>query len=438
MENAPLQSKIAAPTQQEGANSQEGQSMAPPAFQLMASNVVQRQEAAPEGSAPKTLTDTLKELWAKPDKAEFWKFVHDNRAKLKADAEANKWIDDNLGFIQNWRADTVQSDGDHKKWTQAHVKDLTTKVRAKFPSIASIRTFLDSTLVTNDFKLQILGQIMAQIGQAEYILGTMFHQGGTWETGGSNNGPIVNEYHKATGFTWAQDEWCTMFAGYLHLLVGFRENLVKKEGVMWSNPRIRSWHEDNKQYTNAKKDIETPSDYKNYSGASINRSAWQTLKASLVAHYAAKFKDEDEKKAALSKVMTDFFKDHIAPQAGDTVVLNNSKTAANPENHTIVVEAYDAANWTISTVEGNSDNKVRGRLIKLSSPPRAPPPTQPACHSCSVPASSSTKRPPTRTAKRAKMLAHSNSKRARATWTRPSPCSVRCRAKHSSIPSPLW
>jgi hypothetical protein len=370
MENAQLQSKVSQ-SQSNGLESHEGQNtMAPPAFQLMASNVVQRQEAPPtDGSAPKTLTDSLKELWAKDDKKEFWKFVHDNRAKLKTDADATAWIDKNLSFIGNWQADTIVSDGDYKKWTQAHIKTLATDVRAKFPSITDIRTFLDSTLVTNDYKLQVLGKIMALIGQAEYILGTMYHKGGTWESTAANNGPIVNEYHKTTGFTWAQDEWCTMFAGYLHLLVGFREGLVKKDGVMWSNPRMRSWHEDNKQYTDAKKAIESPSDYKNYSGSSINRAAWQSLKASLVTHYAAKFKDEAEKSAALTTIMDDFFKTNPAPQAGDTVILNNSKTASNPENHTIVVEAYDPATWTISTVEGNSNDKVRGRLIKLGEDP---------------------------------------------------------------------
>jgi hypothetical protein len=211
---------------------------------------------------------------------------------------------------------------------------------------------------------------MAQIGQAEYLLGIMVHgRTGSWESTGNNSGPAVDLYHTRTGFTWDRDAWCTMFAGYLALLVGFRENLVRRGGVMWSNPRLHSWHENNRNYTDANAAIESPSDYANYSGTSINRAAWTELKNNLIGHYNMTHASDAARTTHLNTVMSGFFSSHTTPQPGDTVILNNS-TTGNAMDHTIVVERFDAATNTIFTVEGNSSNRVRGRRINLSANPQ--------------------------------------------------------------------
>ena len=357
----------------------EGQEMqnsaAPPAFQLMASAggaPIQRQQApvtTEGGATPPTHTQRLQELWAAEDKAPFWAYIHANRAALGTDREATTWLDQNMSFIGNWRADTVIARGAYARWTPAQMTALATEVRNRFPAIADIRRFVESEFLTNDFKLQKLGILTSQILQAEYILGTMFHRGASWESTGSNSGPSVDLYHDRTGFTWAHDAWCTMFVGYAQLLVGFRR-AIGRGGAMWSNPRLRSWHQDNRDYTQPNREIESPSDYANYSGSSIDRRAWLTLRTALEGHYNTRHADEAARAASLSNVFTTFFAGRATPQPGDIVILNNANTRnTNAENHTIMVEQYDADTHTIHTVEGNSNNRARGRQIRLEENP---------------------------------------------------------------------
>lgn len=346
----------------------------PPGFNLTCGPAAppggqQTTQAAP-AAAPQTPTQRLQELWALPDKTQFWAYVHANRTALAADRDANAWLDANMSMIGNWRADTVIARGGRTRWTAAQIASLATQVRGQFPAIERVRAFVDNQYVSNQYKLEVLGQIMAQVGQAEYLLGIMVHgQTGSWESTGTNSGPAVDMYHNRTGFTWAKDAWCTMFAGYLHLVVGFRERLITRDGVMWSNQRMNSWHQDNRQYTNAAAAIESPSDYANYSGSSIPRADWTTLKNNLIGHYNTTWADDATRIANLNSTVNGFFSSRITPQPGDTVILNNS-TTANSMDHTIVVERYDAATHTIYTVEGNSSNRVRGRRIDLSANPQ--------------------------------------------------------------------
>jgi hypothetical protein len=347
---------------------------APPGFSLTCGGAnppgaQQTAQAAP-AAAPQTPTERLIALWALPDKTQFWAYIHANRTALTADRTANAWLDANMSVIGNWRADTVIARGGRARWTQAQITSLATQVRAQFPTVERVRAFVDNQYVNNQYKLEVLGQIMAQVGQAEYLLGIMVHgQTGTWESTGNNSGPAVDMYHNRTGFTWDRDAWCTMFAGYLHLIVGFRERLVRPQGVMWSNVRLHSWHENNREYTGRHADIESPSDYANYSGTSINRTAWTALKNSLIGHYNMTHASPQAQAASLSTIMSGFYSSNATPQAGDTVILNNATTGNNMD-HTIVVERFDAATHTIFTVEGNSSNRVRGRRINLSANPQ--------------------------------------------------------------------
>lgn len=347
---------------------------APPGFSLTCGGATppggqQTTQAAP-AAAPQTPTERLIAMWALPDKTQFWAYIHANRTALAADRDANAWLDANMSMIGNWRADTVIARGGRTRWTQAQITSLATQVRGQFPTVDSVRTFVDNQYVNNQYKLEVLGQIMAQVGQAEYLLGIMVHgQTGSWESTGTNSGPAVDMYHDRTGFTWAQDAWCTMFAGYLHLIVGFRERLVTRTGVMWSNQRLNSWHENNRNYTNATQDIESPGDYANYSGTSINHAAWTELKNNLIGHYNMTHASPEAQATHLSTLMSGFYSSHATPQPGDTVILNNATTGNNMD-HTIVVERFDAATNTIFTVEGNSSNRVRGRRINLSANPQ--------------------------------------------------------------------
>ncbi len=347
-----------------------GNSKIPPAFGLTASNVVQRSQAPSKvvETSNANITQIIR-LRQNPDNSALWKFIQDNRAILKNDPEASKWIDNNFSVVGNWRVDTIIEEGEYKNWSPARIQALATSVHSKLPSKDRIQTFLASTDVTNEFKLQLLGRIIALVGQAEYLLGTMYHKGKAFE----DFGPFEAKYRSTVGYWNSPDAWCTMFAAYLHSVVGFRDSVLKG-GPMWSNSRLNNWHQHSKRTADAKGDFSTPADYKNYSGdgiysgTKIKPGDWENLIKPLKEHYKLKFKTEEDKNAALTNIMVAFFKGRIKPQPGDIISIPNW-SEGKKYGHTITVEAFDESTWTISTVEGNLSNRILGRTIDLRANP---------------------------------------------------------------------
>lgn len=350
-------------------------SAAPPAFQLLATPI-QRTEDEATPAEPGPIAAELIRLWAEEDKAPFWEYVHGHRAEIGGDAEATAWVDENLSHVENWRADTIVEQGAVTAWTDARKLELATWVRSQFPAIEDIRTYIDNEYISDDLKLQTLGQLRSTIGQAEYLLGSIFHGGNTsWETNGANNGQFVNDYHNTTGFTWAHDAWCTMFTGYLHAVTGFRTDVITRDGAFWSNYRLDVWQNQGIR-SNGNAATADPQDYENYSGSAIQHSAFQSLYDSLVTHHGATWESDEAKSADMSRIFTEFYGTEVTPQAGDTIVMNNAKGRNNTaRDHTVMVESYDAASHTINTVEGNSSDRVRGRQIRMEEDPRNGPST---------------------------------------------------------------
>jgi hypothetical protein len=147
----PVQTPVAPTTEAPGTEGQM-QCAAAPAFSLTCGPAAPpgQRQAAP-AAAPQTPTQRLQALWALPDKAQFWAYIHANRTALTADREANAWLDANMSVIGNWRADNVIARGAAPRWTQAQITTLATRVRGQFPPVASVRAFVDNQYVTNEF-----------------------------------------------------------------------------------------------------------------------------------------------------------------------------------------------------------------------------------------------------------------------------------------------
>ena len=377
MENAPVQAHALESAESGGFESESpGLSAAPPTLQLTASAAdapIQRQEPT-DGEGETEVSEVLQQLqtlYAAEDQAPFWEYVHNHRDEIQADAAATAWVDENVSTVDNWRVDTVVDQGAYASWTDARKLELATLVRSKFPEVATVREFVQDEFLPDETKLNFLGQLRALIGQAEYLMGAIFHgPNASFESSGSNSGPFVDEYHDQTGFTWAQDAWCTMFVGYTHLLTGFREDVIRRDGMMWSNYRLDVWQENG--VTSSGSDSRAdPGDYDNYSGSTISHTAFQGLYDSLVTHHDGSFADDAAKEADLDRVFDEFFAANVTPIPGDAVIINNSKGRDNNDrDHTVMVETYDSDSHTISTVEGNSSNRVRGRQIRMEEDPR--------------------------------------------------------------------
>ncbi len=351
-------------------------SAAPPTFQLQASTVIQRDEGDPS-----PLVEQLHFFrFTPPYPNAFWSFFTEQIDAINADPTAVTWLEQHLSEVEMWRARNTLAHGagNFSAWGQDEVQLMIDHARTEIPPIEDVRAYLSREDVETATKLRILGQMKADIGQVEFLLNRLYFNGSQDHEEGPNAGHLVNDYLAANNASPAGNrDWCTMFNGYIHQLIGFNEQLVSGDLIFWSNSRLNSWQVRGLNYTDGEYDpdnITAPNDFENYTGAGISQPEWATLTSNLRAHHQAEFDSEEAREAALDQVFTDFFADRPTPMPGDVMTINHDRDGAF--DHTVMVEAYNSATHRISTVEGNTNgsngngtNGVGGRVIDLEGHP---------------------------------------------------------------------
>ncbi len=240
---------------------------------------------------------------------------------------------------------------------------LVTFVRENFPSEEDLGRFLARTDVTDAEKILGIGLIQVEIGRLEWLMGVLYHGGNnqSWEnlaTVNNNRGTFVNHFKDEVGNTPNGSPWCTMFSGYLKRMTGFEDDLSSGgPRIFNSGMRLDYWATEGRNLLTGVDDFSDPSDFQDYSGDSIDRADWITLRQNVVGEPVQQDKEQE---------IDDFFADRITPQAGDIVIMNTNTTTNNysgTSSHTVTVESYD--DYTISTIEGNRGQRLMGTEMDL-------------------------------------------------------------------------
>lgn len=203
-------------------------------------------------------------------------------------------------------------------------------------------------------KVRILGEAAAAVARMEFLLGTMLHRGGSWETSGANSGPMVDDYGGGSA-------WCTRFA--TSALAAIRGSGVKtSSGYKVANPTAFGL------------DLETDAEHGGaFVGTRSSRNAtaadnpFVELRQTLEGIAAGTVTDQTAQQAAEA-----FLRDRIRPQAGDILVTrrgsaNPNSFAAKSLSHTLMVESVSGTR--ISLIDGNasaSTDRVYGRVLDLA------------------------------------------------------------------------
>lgn len=248
---------------------------------------------------------------------------------------------------------------------QANEDGLAVFVRENFPSEEDLGRFLARTDVTDAAKIEAIGQIQIEIGRLEYLLGVLYLGGNTqsWENlapANTNRGTFVNHYKAEVGNGANNQPWCTMFSGYLKRMTGFEEDLSTGGPLIFNaGARLDHWATEGRNYISGVDDFSDPSDFENYTGASIDRADWVGLRQNVNANGTTQAQKQQH--------IDDFFADRVTPQAGDIVIINTGTTTNNysgSSSHTVTVESY--SDYTISTIEGNrGPHRLTGVEIDL-------------------------------------------------------------------------
>ncbi|MFN6947166.1 MAG: DUF4157 domain-containing protein, partial [Cytophagaceae bacterium] len=235
-------------------------------------------------------------------------------------------------------------------------------VHEQFPDEDVIRRYLSRTDLTDDEKIAALGQLSIELGWLEFLMGVLFYGGSnqSWENAGNNNqGAFINRYKSTVGNNPNNLPWCTMFSGYLQRMIGFNESLSTQGPLIFNaGRRLDNWATQGINLITGVDDFSDPSDFENYSGASINRQNWINLRNSLNTPGAT----QEQRQTFLNE----FLQNRVTPQAGDIMVVTstgNNTYGANSSSHTVVVESFN--NNLITTIEGNRGHRVTGTSINL-------------------------------------------------------------------------
>jgi hypothetical protein len=250
---------------------------------------------------------------------------------------------------------------------QATALALATWARTNLTNQADIEAYLARTDVTPETKTAVIGQLQALLARNEFLLGTSFHGGvdQSWETTGSNAGPMMDYYlqqSKLDGQVARKDAaWCTSFVGTQALRAGFDAgDKALDRSMFWSGSRLEHWA--NTGQATSGKELNPKGDRvaDSPTGGVTGANEWKGLGNALTAA-----EDDEGKQAAVDA----FLKGHKAPQAGDIVVVGEGNAYHGKGNsHTLMVESFDPATGVMSLIEGNSDNRVKGRTIDLRDP----------------------------------------------------------------------
>jgi hypothetical protein len=165
------------------------------------------------------------------------------------------------------------------------------------------------------------GELAIRQARINFLEGQALYEGGSWETLGSNMGPLlqpINESNYAS--ERAGYEWCGMYVGHAFKKAGIRPEILRKL-VFWSGYRLHLF------FTRGV----------DVSARAIG-SFWQPHQ------YLELSRSSERRKQEL---------DDFAPRAGDVVLFKSDYS------HVGVVDSYDSETGDLEILEGNSGNRVR-------------------------------------------------------------------------------
>ena len=242
------------------------------------------------------------------------------------------------------------------------VEALVTWSRAQFDGFPQlIRRYRQQSGPDATEKVRVLGRAAAAVARMEYLLGTMLHRGGSWETT-TNAGPMIDDY------TSSATEWCSAFAtNALQEIYG--AGMQARSGYKIANPDQFADVEINYDTAQGGAFIGTRSSRQ----ANASNNPFVGLRESLKA--VATGADTEH---TADEVATDFLNNRIRPQAGDLVVIRRGSADPNSfsdspdpkkryKSHTLIVESMSGTR--MSLIEGNAgpgSNRVTGRVLDLS------------------------------------------------------------------------
>jgi hypothetical protein len=375
MEPQPVHAAPSAPQSAEGET--EMQSTArPPAFQLMAGPAappVQRQQApqaqiAENASGPAALVQ-LQQLWAAADHGPFWDALRNLSPGARSNLALRTWLAQNVGEAATF---SLEQSGNAARWAPDVAMQFVNRFRATYPSQEQIHRFMSTPGVTDAQKRAFIGQITVLAGQAEYLLGNILHQGGSWESGtgrggvasarhgqaNENAGPMISEYGHVSNTNGTAYMWCGLMTGYLHSVAGMRQDLTRGE-IFWSPQRLESF---NRHQNPGGRGNPTRG------GTVIPESAFNGLRTALTA--AHRNHDAAARTAAIQQAVTTF-EGVMLPQPGDVVIMNgqNARGETSPEGHVAMVESYDRQTHVMTIMQGNAGQQMAGGRFDFTANP---------------------------------------------------------------------
>lgn len=232
-----------------------------------------------------------------------------------------------------------------------------------------VERFRNQSSPSVEEKVRVLGRLAAAVGRMEFLLGSMMYQGGEWEES-DNRGAMVDDY---TGGSATQ--WCSLFTSTMwQRITG--QTMRAASGYKLANPA----------------DFGLDITYDTAAGGGFvgsrgtraastrrggNYNPWAELRQTLLDIDGGRTTDRTRAEAVEA-----FLTDHgLSPQAGDIMVVKRRSADANSftrgervegklrgafQSHTTMVESFSGT--VVSTIEGNADDRVRGRTYDLSDP----------------------------------------------------------------------
>lgn len=212
--------------------------------------------------------------------------------------------------------------------------------------------------VTDAQKTATLGLLAVEIARAELLLG-MAYVGGDLPWEDNNEGEFPKHYHRAVkAESLGKAPWCTCFAGAIQSALGFQFPSSLSYSVFWSGYRLDKWARDGGDVEN--KPI-TPAGQRVSDGVGGSRHVRGTTFQALTKALRSA-PDAPARRAAAEKWLAA----NITPQPGDIVVLDADNLVHN-SSHTVLIERYNPADLSLTTIEGNASNRVTSRRIDLTS-----------------------------------------------------------------------
>ena len=169
---------------------------------------------------------------------------------------------------------------------------------------------------------QIRGELAVRQARLTYQEGQEKYGDDSWETKGSNKGPLITPLKEANRASSRDNyEWCGMYVGHAFAKAGIRREILRSL-VFWSGYRLHLF------FTK---------------GEDVSRkkigSFWQPH-----SNLRLDFSNDERRKEAF---------DAYAPEPGDVVLFRKDY------GHVAIVDSYDSETGTLQILEGNSGNRVQ-------------------------------------------------------------------------------